>query len=70
MPSGVSAAIDKRLEHVVVAWARHRWPPLRVIPARWLQPVVAPTARRIRRLLTRAVLATAISVGIIIALAI
>jgi hypothetical protein len=68
MSSGLSAAIDKRLEDLAVAWVRRQWPALRLVPARWIRPAVAPTALRLRRSLTRAMLATAMPVGIILAL--
>jgi hypothetical protein len=65
MPSDLSAAIDSRLEDLIVAWARRRWRPLRLVPARWIRPAAAPMARRLRRLLSRAVLAAA-PLGIIL----
>jgi hypothetical protein len=68
MSSGLSAAIDSRLEGLIVAWARRRWPALRLVPARWIRPAVAPTALRLRRLLSRGVLAAAVPIGIILAL--
>jgi hypothetical protein len=67
MPRCLSAAIDSRLEDLIVAWARGRWPPLRLLPARWIRPAVAPMALRLRRLLSRAVL-TAAPIGIILGL--
>lgn len=67
MPSGLSAAIDSRLEDLIVVWARRRWPPLRLVPARWIRPAVAPMALRLRRLLSRTVLAAA-PIGIILGL--
>src|SRR3954471_16056693 len=68
MPSGLSAAIDRRLEDLIVVWARRRWPALRLVPARWIRPAVAPTAVRLRRSLSRGLLAAAMPVGIILAL--
>ena len=68
MPSGLSAAIDSRLEDLIVVWARRRWPALRLVPARWIRPAVAPTAVRLRRSLSRGLLAAAMPVGIILAL--
>jgi hypothetical protein len=50
-----------------VAWARRRWPPLRLVPARWIRPAVAPMALRLRRLLSRVVLAAA-PIGVILGL--
>jgi hypothetical protein len=68
MPSGASTAIDTRLEDLIVTRARRRWPALRLVPARWIRPAVAPMALRLRRLLSRAVLAAAMPIGIILAL--
>jgi hypothetical protein len=68
MPSRLSAAMDRRLEDLIVAWTRRQWPALRLVPARWLRPAVAPTALRLRRLLSRGVLAAAMPIGIILAL--
>jgi hypothetical protein len=68
MSSGLSAAIDSGLEDLIVAWARRRWPALRLVPARWIRPAVAPIALRLRRLLLRAIRAAAMPIGIILAL--
>jgi hypothetical protein len=68
MPSRLSAAMDRRLEDLIVAWTRRQWPALRLVPARWLRPAVAPTALRLRRLLSRGVLAAAVPIGTILAL--
>jgi hypothetical protein len=68
MPSRLSAAVDDRLQAAIVAWGRRRWPAMRLVPARWLRPAVAPLAIRVRRLLGRAVLAAAISTSLIVAL--
>jgi hypothetical protein len=68
MPSRLSAAMDRRLEDLIVAWTRRQWPALRLVPARWLRPAVAPTALRLRRLLSHGVLAAATPIGIILAL--
>jgi hypothetical protein len=67
MPGGLSAAIDSRLQDLIVAWARRRWPPLRLVPARWIRPAVAPMVPRLRRLLSRVVLAAA-PIGVILGL--
>ena len=61
MSSGLSAAIDSRLEDLIVAWACRRWPALRLVPARWIRPAVAPTALRLRRSLSYGVLAAAMA---------
>ena len=68
MPSRLSAAVDERLQAVIVAWGRRRWPAMRLVPARWLRPAVAPLAIRFRRLLWRAVLVAAMSTSLIAAL--
>jgi hypothetical protein len=68
MRSGLSGAVDRRLEGLIVAWARRRWPALRLVPARWMRPAVAPMALRLRRLLSRAVLAVALPAGVVLAL--
>jgi hypothetical protein len=59
MPTGISAAVDRRLEDLIVAWTRRQYPALQWVPARWIRPAVAPAAVRLRRLLSRGVLATA-----------
>jgi hypothetical protein len=68
MPRGLSAAVDKRLEDLIVAWTRRRYPPLRLVPARWIRPAVAPAAVRLRRLLWRGVLVAATPIGVVVAL--
>jgi hypothetical protein len=64
MPSGISAAVDRRLEDVIVAWTRRQY------PARWIRPAVAPAAVRLRRVLWRGVLAAATPIGMILVLVI
>jgi hypothetical protein len=68
MSTGLSAAIDRWLQDLIVARTRRRWPVLRLVPARWIWPAVAPAAPRLRRRLARALLAAAMSTGIILAL--
>jgi hypothetical protein len=68
MPSGLSGAIDRRLEDLIVAWTRRRWPALRLVPSRWLRPAVEPTAARLRRMLAHGVLAAAMPIGVLLAL--
>jgi hypothetical protein len=70
MPSALSGAIDRRLEDLMMAWTRRRWPALRLVPARWLRSAVAPTARRLRRMFSHAVLAAALPLGLLLALVI
>jgi hypothetical protein len=64
----LSAAIDRRLEALIIMWARREWPALRLLPVRWLRPAVASKAVGLRRLLTRAVLAVAMLVAVIVGL--
>jgi hypothetical protein len=52
-------AVRGRLEALVIARARRRWPALRAIPAPWLRPVVKPTVSRLECALARAGLAFA-----------
>jgi hypothetical protein len=66
MRSGVSAAIDRRLEGVIVAWLRREWPVLRVVPSAWIRPVVRPTAMRLRRSLARSVLVVVLPASIVL----
>jgi hypothetical protein len=68
MRGGLGAAIDSRLQILIVAWARRRWPVLRLVPACWIRPAVAPAAPRLRRALSRALLATAMPAGMIVTL--
>ncbi len=68
MRSGVSVAIDRRLEEAIVAWLRREWPLLRLFPSRWLRPATRPTAVRLRRSLSRLALALAVPIGVTLAL--
>ncbi|HEY6886368.1 MAG TPA: hypothetical protein VI300_01275 [Solirubrobacter sp.] len=68
MRSALGAAIDRRLEALIIAWARREWPALRLLPIWVLRPSVAPTALRLRRALTRAVLAAALPAAIVVGL--
>ena len=68
MFSGPGAAIDGWLEDLLMVWGRRPWPALRLVPARWIRPAVAPMARRFRRMLLRAVLTAAMPIGILFAL--
>jgi hypothetical protein len=67
MLSRASAAIDTRLANLIVAWARRRWPALRLLPARWVRPAVAPAAVRLRRALAAAALTMCATAGLILA---
>jgi hypothetical protein len=68
MRSGVGAAIDSWLEELIVTWVRRQWPALRLVPARWIRPVIKPTVVRLRRSLSRGALALAVIVGTILTL--
>jgi len=65
MRNGVGAAIDGRLEELIVKWARRQCPALRLVPARWIRPVTKPTVVRLRRSLSRGALVLALPVGAI-----
>jgi hypothetical protein len=68
MRKGVSVAIDRRFEALIVAWARRQWPLLQLVPARWIRPAVRPTAARLRRSCARGMIALAVPGSIIFAL--
>ena len=68
MRNGVGAAIDGRLEELIVKWVRRQWPALRLVPARWIRPVTKPTVVRLRRSLSRGALTLAVPIGTILAL--
>jgi hypothetical protein len=55
----VNAAIDTQMADLIIAWARRRWPALRLVPSRWIRPAVAPAVIRLRRGLS----VTALSLG-------
>lgn len=72
MRIAISAVIDRRLEHVVVARARRRVPALHLVPTRWLVAAARPMVPLLRRsLLRRAALAvggagTALSLAVLL----
>jgi hypothetical protein len=68
MRSGVGAAIDSRLEELIVTWVRRQSPVLRLVPARWIRPVIKPTVVRLRRSLSLGALALAVPVATILTL--
>lgn len=68
MIGGTRAAIDHRLEGLVVARARRRMPVLRLVPAGWIRPVIKPTVVRLKVSLLLAALASAVTVGSIVTL--
>ena len=49
MRIAINAAIDRRLERVVVTRARRRSPVLHLVPARWIGVAARPTIVRVRR---------------------
>jgi hypothetical protein len=63
----VNAVIDTQLADLMVALACHRWPVLRVVPRRWIRPVLVPAAVRLRRGISAAALIVAAAVGVIVA---
>jgi hypothetical protein len=67
MLTRVNAAIETQLADLMVAWARRRWPALRLVPPRWLRPMVIPAASRLRRAISAAALVAAAVAGVIIA---
>jgi hypothetical protein len=68
MRSGVGAAIDSRLEELIVTWVRRQSPVLQPVPARWIRPVIKPTVVRLRHSLSRGALALAVPVATILTL--
>jgi hypothetical protein len=68
MRSCLGAAIDRRLEELMVKWVRRQWPALRLVPARWIRPAIRLTVMRLRRSLSRGALALAVPVGAILTL--
>lgn len=67
MRNRVTAAIDTQLAVLIVALARRRWPALWLMPAGWIRPAVRPTAIRLRRGLSAAVVILGASTGLIVA---
>jgi hypothetical protein len=68
MLATVGAKLDRRLTIAIVTRMRREYPLLRFVPAALIQPVVAPTATRVRRALVRATLiatATAIAIALV-----
>jgi len=68
MGSGVGTAIDSWLAGLLVAWLRRGSPALRLVPARWIRPMIKPTVLRLRRSLCLGAVALAVPVGAILTL--
>jgi hypothetical protein len=68
MRAALTVVVDRRLENQIVAWARRRWRVLRIVPAWWIRPAIAPAAVRMRRSLSRVALALALAGTILLAL--
>jgi hypothetical protein len=68
MRTRVNAVIDTRLADLMVALVCRRWPALRIVPRRWIRPLLVPAAVRLRRGISAAALIVAATVGVIIAL--
>lgn len=68
MHSRMGIVIDSRLEGLLVARLRGRWPVLRLAPSRWIRPVIRPKVVRLRASLLRGALASALLAGAILTL--
>jgi hypothetical protein len=64
----LGAAIDRRLAELIILRMRRSWPLLKLVPASWILPIVAPGATRLRRSLSRGAAALAVSAGALIVL--
>jgi hypothetical protein len=67
MRSRVNAAIETELADLILSLVCRRWPALRLVPRRWIRPVLAPAAVRLRRGISAAALIFAATAGVIIA---
>jgi hypothetical protein len=67
MRSRVNATIEAQLAELITAWARRRWPALRLVPTGWIRPMVTPAAVRLRHVISAAALISAATAGVIIA---
>jgi hypothetical protein len=67
MRTRASAAVDMHLADLIVAWARRRWPALRLMPAHWLRAAVRPAAIRLRRRLSAGALVLVAAFGLSLA---
>lgn len=62
------SALDRRIANLILLRARRKWPLLSLVPAPWMRPLLAPAATRVRRQVTRAVLAVAVVTGVMVSL--
>ena len=68
MLSELSTSVDERIASTIVARARRRWLPLRLVPTPWMLALAKPTATLIRRRLARAAATTLAFAGGLLAL--
>jgi hypothetical protein len=68
MRSELGAAVDRRLAGLIIARLRRSWPLLKLVPASWIVPIVAPRARRLRRSLSRGAAGVTVCAGAVIVL--
>jgi hypothetical protein len=68
MRGELGAAIDRRLAGLILIRLRRAWPLLRLVPASWIIPVVAPGARRLRRTLSTAAVSLLVAGGTVLVL--
>lgn len=66
MRSDLGAAIDRRLAELIILRLRRSRPLLKLLPASWIHPIVAPGARRLRHSLARGAVAVAVCAGALI----
>ena len=57
------SALDRRITSVILLRVRRRWPLLSFVPERWMRPLLAPLATRLRQSLMRAAVAAAVVTG-------
>ena len=61
MPNLLVGTLDRLLANVLLAGAGRRWPLLRLVPRRWLRPLLMPTARHLRSSLARGAMLTSLA---------
>lgn len=66
MRTSPGAALDRRIETLIVTSVRRKWPLLRLVPTGLIRPAVAPTALRLRRSIVRGTLVIAILAAVVI----